>query len=111
MHIHMNPAVNGANALSSAQSVETATALRRARELREAASRLKAGSLGISPDGTTDPETVAMITAWAGGGSARNKSTQNQPGSGSEPSKALTSSEKVQPSSSPVSSSPVSFWA
>jgi hypothetical protein len=106
MHVHMNPASGGANALSSAQSAETAAALRRARELREAASRLKSDSLDISPDGTTNPETVAMIAAWAGESSAPRQSMQNPPGSDSEPSKIFTRAEKIQ-----LSSSPVSFWA
>jgi hypothetical protein len=76
MHIHMPPASSGANALAGAQAAETATALRRARELREAASKLKADSLEINSNAATtqhqvqekprQPESpAAPVSFWA----------------------------------------------
>lgn len=108
MHIHMNPANMGVNGLAGAQSAETAAALRRARELRDAASKLKAGSLEVVADIDTDPETVAMITAWARGGSASNQSNQDHPGGSSEPSKTPAKIHEIRPA---AHASPVSFWA
>jgi hypothetical protein len=105
MHIHMSPANSGSSALSGAQAAETLMALRRARELRETAARLKA-TPDASPDIATDPETVSMITAWSGGGSSSSQS---------EPHNLPTRIQEPRPAPSTSTSStlpsPVSFWA
>src|SRR5580698_1416339 len=80
MHIHAAQASALGNALAGAQDAETAMSLRRARELRDAAVRLKAASFepiaSLPADPDTAAQTVFMIAAWSGGGSAAS-----QPGS------------------------------
>ena len=67
MHIHSAQASAVGNALAGAQDAETSMSLRRARELRDAAARLKAASFEIGasiPQGSeSDPETAAQTVS------------------------------------------------
>jgi hypothetical protein len=62
MHIHTHPLNAAGNGLAGAHSAESA-ALRRAKELREAAARLKASSLEVSSDIAGDSQSIAMVSA------------------------------------------------
>ena len=122
MHIHAAQASALGNALAGAQDAETAISLRRARELRDAAVRLKAASFetisNLPADPDTAAQTVSMIAAWSGVGSA-----SSQPGSQSGPVRQERSAANVQPPSASAQfqqtqqvqrtspSSPVSYWA
>jgi|HubBroStandDraft_1064217.scaffolds.fasta_scaffold1867748_1 hypothetical protein len=119
MHIHAAQASALGNALAGAQDAETAMSLRRARELRDAAVRLKAASFepiaSLPADPDTAAQTVSMIAAWSGGGSAAS-----QPGSQSGASVQERAAADVQlPNASTQTrqvqrtppSGPVSYWA
>lgn len=124
MHIHAAQASALGNALAGAQDAETAMSLRRARELRDAATRLKAASFEMNSnipanpetDLHTDPQTaaqtVSMIAAWSGSGqagSAQSGSSQSsQPGQQSGASSPTQSTQQVQRT---PPTSPVSYWA
>lgn len=72
MHIHGHqPSVSG-NPLAGAHAAEKATALKRARELREAAVKLKATSQGSEPD------AVRMIGRWHQGASSERDHEDRQ---------------------------------
>jgi hypothetical protein len=127
MHIHTTQASALGNALAAAQDAETAMSLRRARELREAAARLKAvwfeAGSGISSELQMDPETAAqtasMITAWSGGDSAAARSgsfTQEQSVTDGSFQNGLawTGSSQVEPAQKVQripAFGPVSYWA
>jgi hypothetical protein len=100
MHIHALPASAAGDALAGAQAAETAMAVRRARELQEAASKLKAASFEISLDPGADAETVAMVGAWSGTGSGGAQS-----GAASQASGEVPGVERTPPQG------PVSYWA
>jgi hypothetical protein len=120
MHIHAAQASALGNALAGAQDAETAMSLRRARELRDAATRLKAASFEMNSnipanpetDLHTDPQTaaqtVSMIAAWSGSGQSSSAQsvppTQDQPGASSQ----TQSTQQVQRT---PPTSPVSYWA
>lgn len=126
MHIHAAQASTLGNALAGAQDAETTMSLRRARELRDAAVRLKAASFetisGLPADPDTAAQTVSMIAAWSGGGSASSQ-FGSQPGSQSGPSVQERAAADVQPPNASTQiqqsqqvqrtplSSPVSYWA
>jgi hypothetical protein len=126
MHIHAAQASALGNALAGAQDAETTMSLRRARELRDAAVRLKAASFetisSLPADPDTAAQTVSMIAAWSGGGSASSQSG-SQPGSQSGPSLQERSTADLPPPSSSAKiqetqqvqrtppSNPVSYWA
>ena len=59
MHIHASQTSALGNAMAGAPAEETAMSLRRARELRDAATRLKAIAMDVSPDFTAHPQGVA----------------------------------------------------
>ena len=114
MHIHSAQASALGNALSGAQSAETAVSMRRARELRDAATRLKAASLEINTqipehDPNQDQETVAqqiaMINAWSGGQPSQQPFQQSPP---VQPRGAQSQIQEVQRT---PPSNPVSYWA
>lgn len=122
MHIHTTQASALGNALTAAQDAETAMSLRRARELREAATRLKAASFeagsDISSELQTDPETtaqtVSMVAAWSGGDSAAGQSASSRQDRSRADTSAWNGSSQSQPTrqvqrTSP--SGPVSYWA
>lgn len=122
MHVHTTQAGALGNALAAVQDAETAMSLRRARELREAAARLKAMSFEAGSDISSElqmaPETAAqtasMITAWSGGDSSAARSGSSpleQPDL--DPSIAggsarLRSNQQIQRT---TPSGPVSYWA
>lgn len=122
MHIHTTQASALGNTLSTAQDAETAMSLRRARELREAATRLKAASFGagsdisseMQVDQETTEQTVSMITAWFGGDSPATRSGSSKQdrsladGSGSNGS---SPSQPAQQAQRTPHSGPVSYWA
>jgi hypothetical protein len=83
MHIHTTQANAQGNALAGAIAEETATSLRRARELRETAAKLKAISTEITPEFLPNPPATQGYT--------RAASSQSQ--------------------ELPHKTSPVSFWA
>jgi hypothetical protein len=124
LHIHTTQASAAGNALAAAQSAETAIAMRRARELREKADKIKALSSGsdedFAPNFASDPQVVSMLGGWAAA------ATSGQPPI--RPAEALPRAPTALPldlsadlisepiseeiERSPVSnSSPVSFWA
>src|SRR5271166_162624 len=83
MHIHASQASALGNSLAGAQAAETALSMRRARELRDAASRLRAIAMDVSPVFTAHPQTVAPTDS---GGSRRiSPQTQTSPDSPSDP--------------------------
>ncbi|HEX4322984.1 MAG TPA: hypothetical protein VHZ52_18865 [Acidobacteriaceae bacterium] len=109
MHIHAAQASALGNALAGAQDSETAVSMRRARELRDAATRLKAASLEIhtqipehdpNQDQETAAQTISMVTAWSGGQPSRQPSPQS--------SAVLSPIQEVQRT---PPSNPVSYWA
>jgi hypothetical protein len=117
MHIHAAQANALGNALAGAQDSETALSMRRARELRDAALRLKAASLEIhnnipqnpESDADTAAQTVSMISAWS--------SSQSGSQSGGDPAhrqlipsvqERSAQTQEVQRTPPP---SPVSYWA
>jgi hypothetical protein len=116
MHIHTTQGSALGNALAGAQAAETATSIRRARELRDAASKLQAIATDLIPDlalnpqsnPETDPQTVSMITAWAGGNSAPAPAVPSIQAGYPGGSTHRSSDAETQPASSPA---PVSFWA
>jgi hypothetical protein len=69
LHIHTTQATAAGNAMAGAQAAETAIALRRARELREKADKIKALSSGgdseLSPNFAADPQVISMLGGWA----------------------------------------------
>ena len=108
MHIHTAQASALGNALAGAQDAETSMSLRRARELRDAATRLKAASFEVISSLPADPDTaaqtVSMVAAWAGG-----SSSPSQPNaSPQEPSAQPQPTQSVQRT---PPSSPVNYWA
>lgn len=121
MHIRTTQASALGNALAAAQDAETAMSLRRARELRETAARLKAMSFEtgfdisseLQIDSETAAQTVSMITAWSGGDSSAARSglsTLDQPDLGTSiagGSARFQSNQQVQRS---APSGPVSYW-
>lgn len=131
MHIHATQANAAGNALAGAQAAETATSLRRARELRDAASKLKAASFdfgsGIPQDTLSDTlsdsqdnlqadtQAVSLVSAWAGGSSASSQSALAIQDSVAQRSAADSElpnlSVQVQEVQRTPSTSPVSYWA
>ena len=122
MHIHSAQANALGNTLAAAQNAETAMSLRRARELRDAAVRLKAASLDMSSnlhsELSTDPETaaqtVSMVTAWTGGESASGQSSssrQERFATDAQPQNAPAQIRPTQQVQHAPPSNPVSYWA
>jgi hypothetical protein len=116
MHIHTAQASALGNALAGAQDAETSMSLRRARELRDAATRLKAASFevisSLPPDPDTAAQTVSMIAAWASGNPGPGS------GAGSAVSQPSPSPQEVSSQPQPTQaiqrtppSSPVNYWA
>lgn len=77
MHFHPTPASASGDALAGYHAAETAIALRRARELRDSASKIKIESLDFSSVVAADPDaiyqTVSMVSAWSGGGAGSSQ--------------------------------------
>ena len=104
--MHLRTQSVNSNTLAYAQSAETASALRRAKELRDAANHLSAVSLDGSARGSpdqladhsTEPQSVAMVAAWAG---------QNAPSQSASPASQPGGEEAI--TSKPARA--VSFWA
>jgi hypothetical protein len=122
MHIHTTQASAAGNALAGAQAAETAMSLRRARELREAAAKLKASfDLGSAvhhdplSDAQADAQTVSLVSAWAGGSSASSQSALTIQDSVAQRSAADSELPnlpvQVQEVQRTSSASPVSYWA
>jgi hypothetical protein len=118
MHIHAAQASALGNALAGAQDAETAMSLRRARELRDAAVRLKAASFETISSLPTDPDTaaqtVSMIAAWSGGGSASSQSgpsLQERSTADVQPPNASAQVQQTQQVQRTPPASPVSYWA
>jgi len=84
MHIHTTQANAQGNALAGAVAQESAISLRRARELREAAAKLKAISTEITPELLPNQPTVQGYAQAVSSG---------------------------QPQELPHNASPVSWWA
>lgn len=70
MHVHGHQPSVSSTALAGAHAAESAAALKRARELREAASRLKASLEGGGLEAELGPDAVAMIGCWSQGASS-----------------------------------------
>jgi hypothetical protein len=100
MHIHAMPASASGDALAGAQAAETSVAIRRARELQEAAAKLRVSSVEIGLGPPADAETLAMIGSWTNGGGG-NSQSGGLGVSGSQ-SQGI---ERTPPES------PVSYWA
>lgn len=99
MHIHAYPASASGQALAGAQAAEASVALRRSKELREAASELWATSFSLDPG--VNPKVVEMIGSWAnhsGGDGPPDGAAQSEASGGLETERTL-----------PLS--PVSYWA
>lgn len=119
MHIHISHASASGNALAGAEAEETAMSLRRARELREAAARLKAAALEVNSDlasiAPSDPQTMAqtvsMIGAWSGGGSSNNQADSQSPPEDTSAANASSRIQETQQVRRAPPSGPVSFWA
>jgi hypothetical protein len=123
MHIHATQANAAGNALAGAQAAETAMSLRRARELRDAAAKLKGASFdfgsGIPQDTLSDVQSdaqaVSLVSAWAGGSSASGQSALAIQDSISQRSAADSELPnlpvQVQEVQRTSSSAPVSYWA
>lgn len=111
MHIHTMAASASGNALAGAQATETAMALRRARELREAGQKLKAESILVSGDLPQDPDTVAMVTAWSGGNAASGQRPQPETSTNSQPQNTLPQIQQIQEVQRSPAAAPVSYWA
>ena len=116
MHIHTAQASALGNALAGAQDAETSMSLRRARELRDAATRLKATSFEVISSLPADPDTVAqtvsMVAAWSGGGSGSgpgSASGLSQPSP--SPQEVSSQPQPTQPVQRTPPSSPVNYWA
>jgi len=125
MHIHPAQASALGNALAGAQDAETAMSLRRARELRDAATRLKAASFEMNSNIPANPETdlhtdplyadpqtaaqtVSMIAAWSGSPQSNSSSQSGAPASGQDIPSQTQSTQQVQRT---PPTSPVSYWA
>jgi hypothetical protein len=75
MHIHTMAPTASSNALAGAQGAENAQSLRRARELRDAAAKLKAAALDIGTpfetkadsqaQESTQPSAAVPVSFWA----------------------------------------------
>jgi hypothetical protein len=119
MHIHAAQASALGNALAGAQDAETTLSMRRARELRDAALRLKAASLevytNIPQNPETDSEAVAMISAWSGSQSGQDHASRQLNPSVAERSSADLRQQNPSPQIQEVQrtppNSPVSYWA
>jgi hypothetical protein len=118
MHIHATQASALGNALAGAQDAETSMSLRRARELRDAAIRLKAASFEVISSLPADPETaaqtVSMVTAWAGGNATSAQSSpsiQERSAADAQPQNAASPIQQTQQVQRTPPSSPVSYWA
>jgi hypothetical protein len=135
MHIHTTQASATGNALAGAQAAETAMSLRRARELRDAATKLKAASFdfgsGIAqdtlndpriapqPGSQTDPQTAAqtssLASAWASASAASNQFGLAIQDSVAQRAAADTDLTRTPPQVQEVQrtpfSGPVSYWA
>jgi len=94
MHFHPNLISLDQMALTSAQAAENALAARRAKELREAASRLQASSYEIIPEIGRELPAEDMAAVWADSAAAS--------GGGNPPAQA---------SQIPASLQKVSYWA
>jgi hypothetical protein len=123
MHIHSTQTSALGNALAGAQDAETALSLKRARELRDAATRLRAASFEMSSDIPENPETVSMVAAWSGNPTRHPTQLQTESSAlfgadagiagSAAPSSQMRENQRTpptSPASSPVSS-PVSYWA
>ena len=131
MHIHTSQASGVAHSLAGAQATESTAALKRARELRETAAKLKATAQAPASDLSADPEIVAMIGSWSGqsagqsagqnGGQAAGQAFNQGADAGFSAERALDSVGAVA-QIRPVQSvprttisgqdpNPVSFWA
>ena len=118
MHIHATQASALGNALAGAQDAETSMSLRRARELRDAAIRLKAASFEVISSLPADPETaaqtVSMVTAWAGGNATSAQSSpsiQERSAADAQPQNAASPIQQTQQVQRTPPSGPVSYWA
>jgi hypothetical protein len=98
VHFHANPINLRDSAMSSAQAAENTLSVKRAKELRDAAAKLKASALDYGTDTVTDQESAAMLSAWAG------NQGQNQPHS-------LPSTPEEDKSLAIEPIQGVSFWA
>ena len=98
MHFHANPINLRDSAMSSAQAAENTLSVKRAKELRDAAAKLKASALDYAPDTVTDQESAAMLSAWAGN---HGQKQSPPPSSTSEEDKSLITK--------PIQN--ISFWA
>ena len=123
MHIHTTQASATGNALASAQAAETAISLRRARELRDAATKLKAASFdfgsGIPADTLSDPQTqsqsASLVGAWTSGSAASSQfglaiqdSVEQRSSADSQLTRTPPQIQEVQLT---PASGPISYWA
>lgn len=123
MHIHTTQASAAGNALAGAQAAETAMSMRRARELRDAATKLRAASFdfgsGIADDPVSDPQTAyqtsSLVSAWAIGSAPSNQAGLAIQDSVAQRSSADTDLTKTPPQIQEVQRTPapgpVSYWA
>jgi len=106
MHIHTHPLNAAGNGLAGAHSAESAAAPRRAKELREAAARLKASSLEVSSDIAWDSQSIAMVSAWSGQqGGQQSGQSHSLPEPQSNTAQSQTERLTAKPSRQ------VSYWA
>jgi hypothetical protein len=134
MHIHSAQASGTGSALAGAQAAETAQSLRRARELRDAATKLRAASFdfgsGIPKDTLNDPRVApptesqadpqssaqnsSLVSAWAGGWAASNQlepALQNSVAQRSSADSDLTRTPPlIQEVQRTPPSGPISYW-
>jgi hypothetical protein len=116
MHIHTTQANAAGHALAGAQAAETSLAMRRARELREKADKIKALATGgdseLASSFAADPQTIAMIGSWS---ASQAHSAQPNPAQPNPVQTAASDSSSDSPHKQEVkptpASGPVSFWA
>ncbi|MFC5865099.1 hypothetical protein ACFPT7_22525 [Acidicapsa dinghuensis] len=101
MHVHGHQPNVNSTMQTGAHAAEAAAALKRARELREAAARLKAISQGEGLD--VNEDAVSMIGNWgrgAGSGAGSDESAGNR-----QEANPASAEERAQ------SAGTVSYWA
>lgn len=98
MHVHGHQPSMSSTSLAGAHAAESAAAMKRARELREAASRLKAASQGVGLETGVSPDAVSMIGSWSQG---ENGTAGNQ--------RKTVSGERDE--GAPGTAATVSYWA
>jgi len=118
MHFHATQVSASGDGLAGFQAAQTAMALRRARELRDAATRMKAGSRefqdvepGLALDSESAAQSVSMIAAWAGGGGSGQSARDGQSRHSSSDSETAEDSARIRAASRTDIARPVSFWA